>query len=85
MSNRITVSITAHTNSGIRSRCIPFDRIFIIVIIKLIAPKIDDAPARCGEKIAISTDGPLWAILLVVGGYTVQPVPTPYGYNEYKY
>jgi len=53
MSNRITVSITAHTNSGICSRCIPFDRIYIIVAIKLVAPKIDDTPARCSEKIAI--------------------------------
>jgi len=71
MSNRITVSITAHTNSGILSRCIPFDHIFIIIVIKIIPPKIDDVPARCSEKIAISTDGPLWAILLANGGSTV--------------
>jgi hypothetical protein len=31
---------------------------FKIVVIKLIAPKIEDAPARCNEKIAKSTDGP---------------------------
>lgn len=42
----IAVIITAHVNSGIRSRRIPFHRILIIVVIKLIAPRIDDAPAR---------------------------------------
>jgi hypothetical protein len=42
----IAVIITAHVNSGICSRCIPFHRILIIVVIKLIAPRIDDAPAR---------------------------------------
>jgi hypothetical protein len=31
---------------------------FTTVVIKLIAPKIDEAPARCREKIARSTDGP---------------------------
>jgi len=30
----------------------------MIVVIKLIAPKIDDAPARCKLKIAKSTAGP---------------------------
>jgi len=47
---RITVIVTAHTNSGIRSNCIPCQRILITVVIKLIAPKIDDAPAKCKEK-----------------------------------
>lgn len=41
------------------------------------APKIDDTPAKCKEKIAQSTDGPEWAIFLLRGGYTVQPVPAP--------
>jgi hypothetical protein len=27
---------------------------------KLIAPRIDEAPARCRAKIAMSTDGPDW-------------------------
>jgi hypothetical protein len=30
----------------------------ITVEIKLTAPKIEDAPAKCNEKIARSTDGP---------------------------
>lgn len=45
---------------------------------KLIAPKIDDAPARWSEKIARSTEGPAWAIFLASGGYTVHPVPAPF-------
>ena len=44
---------------------------------KFSAPKIDLAPARCKEKIARSTEGPVWAMLSDSGGYTVQPVPTP--------
>jgi hypothetical protein len=41
-----TVIVTAHTNSGIRSRLIPCHRILITVVIKFTAPKIDEAPAR---------------------------------------
>jgi hypothetical protein len=50
----------------------------ITVVIKFTAPRIDDAPAKCNEKIAKSTDGPEWAIFLASGGYTVQPVPAPF-------
>lgn len=45
-SSKITVIITAHTNKGIRSRRIPFHRILITVVMKLRAPRIEDAPAR---------------------------------------
>lgn len=65
---RRTVKITDHTNSGIRSRRIPFQRMLIIVVIKLIAPRIDDAPAKWREKMARSTDGPEWARFLARGG-----------------
>lgn len=75
---RMVVMITAHTNKGIRSNRIPFDRMLIIVVMKLIDPKIDEAPAKWSEKIAKSTDGPEWARLLESGGYTVQPVPAPF-------
>jgi hypothetical protein len=44
---------------------------------KLIAPKIDDTPAKCREKIAKSTDAPLCVKFLDRGGYTVHPVPAP--------
>lgn len=43
----------------------------------MIAPKIDEAPARWSEKIARSTEGPEWTMLLESGGYTVHPVPAP--------
>jgi len=55
----------------------PGERILIIVVIKLMAPIIDEAPAICNEKIAKSTDGPACATGPLKGGYTVQPVPTP--------
>jgi len=45
-SRRTTVISTAQTNKGIRSRRKPLQRILITVVIKLIAPKIEDAPAK---------------------------------------
>jgi len=36
----------------------PGARIFKIVVIKVIAPKIEEAPAKCKLKIAKSTEGP---------------------------
>ena len=77
-SSRITVSNTAHTNRGRRSNRIPFHRMFITVVMKFTAPKIDEAPAKCREKIAMSTEGPAWARFLDSGGYTVHPVPAPF-------
>lgn len=41
---------------------------FRVVVIKLIAPRIDETPAKCSEKIVKSTDGPAWARLLARGG-----------------
>lgn len=42
--------------------------IFTTVVIKLIAPKIEDTPARCKEKIVKSTDAPAWAKFPARGG-----------------
>jgi hypothetical protein len=49
---------TAQTKSG--NLCIvkPGNLILNIVVIKLIAPKREDIPARCKLKIAISTEPP---------------------------
>lgn len=69
---------TDHTNSGIRSSVIPAGRIFIMVEMKFTAPRIDEIPAKCREKIAKSTHLPLWEMFLDRGGYTVQPVPAPF-------
>jgi len=41
---------TDQTNSVIESKVIEEDRIFIIVVIKLIAPKIEEIPAKCRLK-----------------------------------
>lgn len=48
-----------------------------MVEIKLIAPKIDEIPAICKEKIEKSTEEPVCAIIDERGGYTVHPVPVP--------
>jgi hypothetical protein len=68
---------TDQTNKG--KRVIVIQRVLIlkIVTIKLIAPNKEEAPAKCKLKIAKSTDGPECIIILLNGGYTVQPVPTP--------
>jgi len=39
------------------------------------APKIDEAPAKCILRIAISTEGPECDLKELKGGYIVQPVP----------
>jgi hypothetical protein len=59
---------TDHTNSGVRSGVIPITRILIIVEMKLIAPRIDETPARWREKMARSTDAPLCVKFLDRGG-----------------
>lgn len=41
---------------------------FRIVVMKLMAPKIELAPAKCKEKIAKSTEFPAWDILFDNGG-----------------
>lgn len=40
----------------------------IIVVMKLIAPKIEETPARCSEKMVRSTDAPAWAKFPASGG-----------------
>ena len=77
ITNKIVVKTTLQTKSVIRSKDNNGDRILYAVEIKLILPKIDEAPAKCKLKIAKSTLFPLWDKTLERGGYTVQPVPTP--------
>ena len=76
-SNKKAVISTAQTKSGMRARVNPLARIFKIVVIKFIAPEIEDTPAKCRLNIAISTDGPECVVAPDRGGYTVHPVPTP--------
>jgi len=56
--NNTAVIKTAHTNRGSLCIVIPGALILIIVVIKFIAPNIDDIPARCKLKIAKSTEPP---------------------------
>jgi hypothetical protein len=74
---RMAVKKTDQTNRGIWSHFIFGDRMLIIVVIKLIAPKIEEAPAKCREKIERSTEAPECEMFEERGGYTVHPVPAP--------
>jgi hypothetical protein len=56
--NKTAVTNTAHANKGIRCNEIPGARIFKIVVMKFMAPSIEEIPARCRLKIAKSTDPP---------------------------
>jgi hypothetical protein len=57
-SRRRAVIATAHTNSGIRSGLMFAGFMLILVEIKFTAPRIEETPARCSEKMARSTDAP---------------------------
>ena len=57
-SSRKAVISTDHTNSGILCRVMPGARMLKMVVMKLIAPRIELAPARWSDRIAMSTDGP---------------------------
>jgi hypothetical protein len=59
INNKIVVNKTDQTNKGVISIFIEFGRMLKIVVIKLIDPKIEDTPAKCNEKIAMSTAAPL--------------------------
>src|SRR3546814_3134316 len=56
-SSRNAVTSTDQTNSGILWSVMPGARMLKMVVMKLIAPRIDEAPARCSEKMTRSTDG----------------------------
>tara|TARA_B110000902_G_C14269027_1_gene572461 strand:+ start:1253 stop:1606 length:354 start_codon:yes stop_codon:yes gene_type:complete len=55
---------------------------FIIVVIKFIAPSKEEIPARCKLKITRSTEVPECPSKLDNGGYIVHPVPAPDSMNE---
>ena len=57
-SSRNTVTRIDHTNSGILCRVMPGARMLKMVVMKLMAPRIEEAPAMCSEKIARSIAGP---------------------------
>jgi hypothetical protein len=65
----MAVTKTAQANKGILWNGIPGARIFKMVVMKLMAPSIDEIPARCRLKIARSTDPPEWLWTPANGGY----------------
>ena len=75
--NRKAVTRTDQANSGILCRVMPGARMLKMVVMKLIEPRIEDAPARCIDRITKSTAGPGWPEV-DNGAYSVQPVPAPF-------
>ena len=65
---RTAVMRTAHTNRGVWYCEMAGGFMLIIVVMKLIAPRIDEMPARWREKIVRSTDAPAWARFPDSGG-----------------
>lgn len=55
---RTAVMRTAHTKRGVWYWEIAGGFMLIIVVMKLIAPRIDEIPAKCKEKMVRSTDAP---------------------------
>jgi hypothetical protein len=49
---------TDQANSGILCRVMPGARMLKMVVMKLIAPRIDEAPATCSDRMAKSMAGP---------------------------
>jgi hypothetical protein len=66
--SKIAVTATETINKGVFSIDRFFLLIFVIVARKLIAPKIEEIPAKCKEKIVISIDIELCAKLADNGG-----------------
>ena len=62
-SSRKAVTSTDQTNSGILCSVMPGARMLKIVVMKLMAPRIEDAPARWSARIAKSMAGPGWPVV----------------------
>lgn len=75
--NKKEVTKSDQQNNGIRLIVIPGALLLIIVAIKFVEPIIEEIPAKCKLKIAISTETPGCPKSPESGGYTVHPVPTP--------
>ena len=58
--SRKAVTSTDQQNSGMRCRVMPGARMLKMVVMKLMAPRIELAPARCSDRIARSMAGPVW-------------------------
>ena len=67
-SSRNAVISTDHGNSGMRNIVMPGARMLTIVAMKLIEPMIDEAPARCIDRMTKSAAGPGVPTWLDIGG-----------------
>ncbi len=67
-SSRKAVISTDHGNSGMRNMVMPGARMLKIVAMKLIEPRIEDAPARCIDKMTKSAAAPGVPTWLDIGG-----------------
>ena len=56
--SRKPVTSTDQTNSGILCSVMPGARMLKMVVMKLMAPRIEEAPARCSDRMAKSMAGP---------------------------
>ena len=68
---------TDQANSGILCIVMPGARMLKIVVMKLIAPRIEEAPARCSDRMTKSIAGPGVPAVDENGGYSTQPPPNP--------
>src|SRR3546814_18649934 len=59
-SSRKAVTSIDHTNSGILCSVMPGARMLKLVLMKLTAPRIEDAPARRIEQMIMLTDMQQW-------------------------
>ena len=59
-SSKKTVTKIDQTNNGILCIVMPGARMLKIVVMKLIAPRMDEAPARWIDRITKSIAGPGW-------------------------
>lgn len=66
--SRTVVTRRDHTNRGVWYWEMAGGFMLVIVVIKLIDPRIEETPARCKEKMARSTEAPAWAKLPAKGG-----------------
>ncbi len=67
-SNKNAVIKIDQTNNGNLFISMPRQRMLKIVTIKLIAPAIEETPAKCNENIPASTDAPECAKTPLKGG-----------------
>ena len=63
-SSRKAVTSTAQTKSGILCRVMPGARMLKMVVMKLMAPRIEEAPARCSDRMAKSMAMPGMPLVL---------------------